>query len=161
MAPNFTYWTTSDLCPLGFCATSNTRRGYLPREANGVPDWALRFRVKLTAGDVFASRLNKSVPVVGFVAGGGQSPYSAPLSTTEPIGVTGVNPDTFKLARQTPAPPLPSTPTQSRMRSSPTRQSGRCELRKFRGRTAAAVQFENCSSYETSEPPPSRWPGYG
>ena len=68
-------------------------------QANGVPDWALRFRVKLTAGDVFASRLNKSVPAVGFVAGGGQSPYSAPLSTTEPIGVTGVNPDTFKLAR--------------------------------------------------------------
>ncbi len=68
-------------------------------QAGGVPDWALRFRVKLTAGDVFASRLNKSVPAAGFVAGSGESPYSAPLSTTEPIGVTGVNLDPFKLAR--------------------------------------------------------------
>ena len=62
----------------------------------GVLDWAARFRVKLTSGDVIRSRLNKSVPPVGDVAGGGESPYSAALSSEEQVGVTGVDPEAFK-----------------------------------------------------------------
>jgi hypothetical protein len=46
-------------------------------QAGGVLDWAGRFKVKLSAGPVFASRLNKSIPAMGAVAGGGESPYAA------------------------------------------------------------------------------------
>jgi hypothetical protein len=59
---------------------------------SGTLDWADRFRVKLSSGGVFTSRLNRSVPPVGFVAGGGESPYTANLSTMEPTGVTGIDP---------------------------------------------------------------------
>ncbi len=61
----------------------------------GVLDWAGRFRIKLTSGAVIKSRLNKSVPDVGYVAGGGETPYAAELPQTSP-GVTGINPEAFE-----------------------------------------------------------------
>jgi hypothetical protein len=65
-------------------------------QVSGILDWAGRFRVKLSGGEVIMSRLNKSVPAVGYVAGGGESPYSAPMGATEPAGVTGIDPEKIK-----------------------------------------------------------------
>jgi hypothetical protein len=55
-----------------------------------------RFRAKLTVSDkVIKSRPNKNVPPSGYVAGGGETPYAAPLSPETPP-VTGAGPDAWK-----------------------------------------------------------------
>jgi hypothetical protein len=66
---------------------------------NEVPDPELgaewRFRVQLSSGKVVKSKPNKKVPASGYVAAGGETAYSAPLTTAEPFGVTGINPEVF------------------------------------------------------------------
>ncbi len=73
---------------------------------SGSLDWAVRFRVKRSSGAVIMSRLNKSVPLVGYVAVGGESPYLAPRRDTEPAGFTGIGPGKIKDGiAETPAAP--------------------------------------------------------
>ena len=65
----------------------------VPEPELGV-EW--RFRVQLTSGKVIKSRPNRRVPPSGFVAGGGETVYSAALPTEEPFAVTGVNTEDLK-----------------------------------------------------------------
>ena len=74
----------------------------------GFVDWATRFRVKLTSGHVIVSRLNKSVPDVGFVAGGGETPYTGAAPTVITTSTTGVDPVIFDIWD-----PGPSTSTSA------------------------------------------------
>ena len=55
-----------------------------------------RFRAKLTSGKILKSRPNRKVPPPGYVAGGGEASYAAPLSSEAPP-VTGAGPDAFKM----------------------------------------------------------------
>jgi hypothetical protein len=55
-----------------------------------------RFRVKLTSDKTIKSRPNRKVPPSGYVAGGGETSYAAPIGTTASPGVTGINPETLK-----------------------------------------------------------------
>ncbi len=63
----------------------------------GVLDWATRFRVKPTSGDVIKSRLNKSVPAAGYVAGGGETPYGTGPLTTITTSASGAPPSSFEV----------------------------------------------------------------
>ena len=54
-----------------------------------------RFRAKLTSGKILKSRPNKKVPPSGYVAGGGEAPYAAPLSYEAPP-VSGAGRDAFE-----------------------------------------------------------------
>jgi hypothetical protein len=93
---------------------------------------SVRFRVKLSSGAVIMSRLNKSVPPVGHVAGGGESPYSAPRRDTEPAGVTEIGPGKIKewdLGNSSSASAIYGAPARQRVRErNLSRSAGRPQL---------------------------------